>query len=214
MNEDEQEAEDTSVEVDAEVKAEAEAEHEQDGVKLSSTELAQLRAASAKLAKLEAERAAADEAEAVQRGEYKDLLAKREAELQAVRDDASRAASDLRMIEAHEGYRSAESRTVVRALWGAMPESEREDTPDAQAARWAKAPAKAPVAVRSYLNVASTQLSAGTRSTSNANSGAQEQSALQWAKDNGLFVGTADKLTPERRAAFVKIHAKRKSKAG
>lgn len=184
------------------------------GVTLTASEVAQLRAAQAKLAELEADRAAAEEAEAAKRGEFKGLLEKTKAELAELRADAARKTSDLGMIEVHEGYRSAEARTVVRALWSAMPESDREDTPEAQAARWAKAPAKAPVAVRSYLSPASTQVSTGTRSTSNANSGADEKAALQWAKSQGLIVGDLSDVTPARAAAMVNVYAKHKAKSG
>lgn len=185
-----------------------------DTVTLSAAEAAKLQEAAATLAKYEAERKAAQEADAKKRGEFEGLLKQREAELAEAQRLAQRTASDLAIIEAHEGFRKSEARVVLRALWEATPEKDRAPTPEAQAQRWAKDPTKAPAALQAYLTPPSQQVSTGTRTISSAQAGTDEGAALQWARERRLFVGDASNLSPTRKTALVQAYQKHKSKAG
>jgi len=174
---------------------------------VDAAEVARLRAAAAKLAEIERKQAEAEQAAALQRGEYAKVIDQTKAELNAIKAQAARQAEDLALVGIHAGLADEQARAVVRALYDATPEGKRAATLADQVKAWAKKPADAPAGVRAYL---APQETAPTGSNvRGANAGADHDAALKWARSRGLVRGERQPNDAEI-AAFVKMYQRSK----
>jgi hypothetical protein len=135
------------------------------GAQFDAAEVASLRAAAAELARIKSERAAAEQAEAVKRGEHEAVIAQLRAESEAAKATATRQAEDLALVGIHAGLADAEAREVARTLYGLVPESKRAASLAEQVKQWAKKPDEAPRALQGYFGAApqTTGLGSSTR---------------------------------------------------
>jgi hypothetical protein len=137
------------------------------GAQFDAAEVASLRAAAAELARIKTERAAAEQAEAVKRGEHEAVIAQLRAESEAAKATATRQAEDLALVGIHAGLADAEAREVARTLYGLVPESKRAASLPEQVKQWAKKPDEAPRALQGYF-VAAPGVSVGGASSRGA----------------------------------------------
>lgn len=129
-----------------------------------AAEVANLRAQAAELARIKTERAAAEQAEAVKRGEHEAVIAQLRAESEAAKATATRQAEDLALVGIHAGLADAEAREVARTLYGLVPEAKRAASLADQVKQWAKKPDEAPRALQGYFGAATQTTGFGSSS--------------------------------------------------
>jgi DNA polymerase III gamma/tau subunit len=171
-------------------------------------ELANLRAAAAKLADIERKQAEAEQAAAIQRGEHSKVIEQTRAELEAVKAQAARQAEDLALVGIHAGLADEQARAVARALYDATPEGKRAPTLAEQVKAWAKKPADAPAGVRAYLTTP--EVAPTGSNIRGVQGGTDEAAALKWARGRGLLPGNRTPNAAEV-AAFISLHKKNKA---